>query len=174
MANEKILVVDDEEHIRQALRAALESEDFVVEEAENGKVAVDKTRSWRPRLVLMDVRMPVMDGHMASIEIKYDESLKNTKLIFLTANADDDSRNYGLGHGAEMYLTKPFKVDDLLDRVKSVLRDSTDSAPKKTGPSLSPPSPAPQIDAAARHAYLDKLKKKFNSLSSGLHFIMTG
>ena len=158
MAGEKILVVDDEAHIRQALRAALESEDFVVEEAENGKIAVEKTRAWRPRLVLMDVRMPVMDGHMASIEIKFDESLKNTKLIFLTANADDDSRNYGLGHGAEMYLTKPFKVDDLLQRVRELLRPFDDGEKKAPGPSA---APAPQIDAKARQEYLENLKKKF-------------
>ena len=160
MANEKILVVDDEEHIRQALRAALESEDFVVEEAENGKIAVEKTKLWRPRLVLMDVRMPVMDGHMASIEIKYDESLKNTKLIFLTANADDDSRNYGLGHGAEMYLTKPFKVDELLDRVKQVLRPFDDEDKKPMAPPSFAP-PAPEIDAQAKKDYLENLKKKF-------------
>ena len=117
MAGEKILVVDDEAHIRQALRAALESEDFIVEEAENGKIAVEKTKTWRPRLVLMDVRMPEMDGHMASIEIKYDESIKNTKLIFLTANADEDSRNYGLGHGAEGLVSVAVVFESFLDNL---------------------------------------------------------
>ena len=160
MSAEKILVVDDEAHIRQALRAALESEDFVVEEAENGKVAVEKTKSWKPDLILMDVRMPVMDGHMASIEIKYDEAIKHTKLVFLTANADDDSRNYGLGHGADMYLTKPFKVDDLLKRVCALVREDTPEAQELPKPSL-PEVEAPKLDPGAKQAYLDKLKAKF-------------
>ena len=162
MPNDKILVVDDEAPIRQALRATLESEGYKVEEAENGKIAVDKCKSWRPRLVMLDVRMPVMDGHMASIEIKYDESLKHTKIIFLTANADDDSRNYGLGHGAELYLTKPFKVDDLLEKVAEVLHPGEDAPPPRAiDTDLPPASPAPQIDDKARQEYLEKMKKRF-------------
>src|SRR5580692_1737783 len=103
MPKDKVLVVDDELHIRQALQASLESEGYQVQTAENGREAVEKCRAWRPALVLMDVRMPVMDGHLASIEIKYDQELKNTRLVFLTANADEDSRSLGLGHGAESY-----------------------------------------------------------------------
>ncbi len=160
MAAEKILVVDDELHIRQALQAALESDGYLVMTAENGKEAVEKCRTFRPALVIMDVRMPVMDGHMASIEIKYDETLKNTKLIFLSANTDDDSRNYGLGHGAESYLTKPFNVDDLLGRVGQLVRPALGSAP------AAPPPPAPpvlgglKVDEKAKAAYLESLKKK--------------
>src|SRR6185369_10480249 len=121
MPQEKVLVVDDELHIRQALQAALESEGYQVQTAENGKEGVEKCRAWRPALVLLDVRMPVMDGHLASIEIKYDEQLKNTKVAFLTANADEDSRSLGLGHGAETYMTKPFKVEELLARIEEIL-----------------------------------------------------
>lgn len=159
MAAEKILVVDDEPHIRAALQAALESDGYLVLTAENGKDGVEKCKSFRPALVMMDVRMPVMDGHMASIEIKYDDTLKNTKLIFLTANADDDSRNYGLGHGAEAYLTKPFQVDDLLARVGALLRPqgSSTAAPAPPVQKSAPPSPA---DEKAKAAYLEQLKKK--------------
>ncbi len=159
MAAEKILVVDDEPHIRQALQAALESDGYLVLTAENGKDGVEKCKTFKPALAILDVPMPVMDGHMASIEIKYDEQLKNTKIIFLTANADEDSRNYGMGHGAEMYLIKPFEVDDLLRRVASLLRpqQATEAAPPKP----SPAAPAAPVDAAARAAYLENLKKKF-------------
>jgi DNA-binding response OmpR family regulator len=158
MASEKVLVVDDEPHIRQALQAALESDGYVVMCAENGKDGVDKCKAFKPALAILDVRMPVMDGHMASIEIKYDDELKDTKIIFLTANTDDDSRNYGLGHGAEMYLNKPFNVDDLLMRVGGLLR------PSEGAPSAAAPAPAPEkarpVDEKARAAYLEKLKKK--------------
>jgi two-component system alkaline phosphatase synthesis response regulator PhoP len=162
MAAEKILVVDDEPHIRQALAAALESDGYLVMTAENGKEGVDKCKTFKPALVMLDVRMPVMDGHMASIEIKYDEALKNTKIIFLTANADDDSRNYGLGHGAEAYLTKPFEVDSLLQRIGALLRPQLGAGPAPKEQPAAPPAaaPAPAIDDKARAAYLENLKKK--------------
>lgn len=158
---EKVLVVDDEEHIRAALQASLESAGYEVQCAVNGKEGVEKCREWRPALVLMDVRMPVMDGHMASIEIKYDADLKNTKLVFLTANADEDSRSLGLGHGAESYLTKPFKVDDLLRRIDEILHPLGHPKAKEEEES-SAAAPAPVVDEQAKAAYLENLRKKFD------------
>jgi DNA-binding response OmpR family regulator len=160
----KILVVDDEAHIRAALTAALESEGYTVEQAENGKVAVEKCKKFRPDLAILDVRMPLMDGHMASIEIRYDESLKNVKFMFLSANADEDSKNYAFGHGAEAYLTKPFKVDDLLQKVDKILRPKKEEPPKKEAKAAEPLPPVPEVkvDEAARAKYLEDMKKKFN------------
>jgi two-component system alkaline phosphatase synthesis response regulator PhoP len=161
MAAEKILVVDDELHIRQALQASLEGEGYQVQTAENGKEGVEKCRAWRPALVILDVRMPVMDGHLASIEIKFDDQLKNTKVVFLTANADEDSRSLGLGHGAETYMTKPFKVEDLLHRVDEILHPFGSSKDPKADPAQAQASPAPVVDEAAKAAYLENLRKKF-------------
>lgn len=162
MAKEKILVVDDELHIRQALQASLESEGYQVQTAENGKDGVEKCRAWRPALVIMDVRMPVMDGHLASIEIKYDERLKDTRLVFLTANADEDSRSLGLGHGADSYLTKPFKVEDLLKRIEEVLHPF--GREEKPAQAAQSPAPPPKVvDEAAKAAYLENLRKKFGA-----------
>jgi two-component system alkaline phosphatase synthesis response regulator PhoP len=158
MAKDKILVVDDELHIRQALQASLESEGYQVQTAENGREAVEKCRTWRPALVLMDVRMPVMDGHMASIEIKYDQDLKNTRLVFLTANADEDSRSLGLGHGAESYLTKPFKVEILLKRIEEILHPLGSAKPEVEATPA--PVSAPLVDEKAKAAYLENLRKK--------------
>jgi len=163
MPKEKILVVDDELHIRQALQASLETEGYQVQTAENGKEGVEKCRSWRPALVILDVRMPVMDGHLASIEIKYDERLKDTRLVFLTANADEDSRSIGLGHGADSYLTKPFKVEELLKRVDEILHplgSREEKAPD--APTGSPAAPV-VVDEKAKAAYLENLRKKFGA-----------
>ena len=160
MAKEKILVVDDELHIRQALQASLESEGYQVQTAENGKEGVEKCKAWRPALVILDVRMPVMDGHLASIEIKYDERLKDTRLIFLTANADEDSRSLGLGHGADSYLTKPFKVEDLLKRIDEILHPfGRDEKPGPFAPAVAPV----MVDEAAKAAYLENLRRKFGA-----------
>lgn len=159
----KILVVDDEAHIRAALTAALESEGYTVEQAENGKIGVEKCKSFRPDLAILDVRMPVMDGHMASIEIRYDESLKNVKFMFLSANADEDSKDYAFGHGAEAYLTKPFKVDDLLARVEKILRPKKEEPKKEAKPAeTAPPLPEVKVDEKAKEKYMEDLKKKFN------------
>jgi two-component system alkaline phosphatase synthesis response regulator PhoP len=160
MEREKILVVDDEPHIRQALTAALESEGYQVECAGDGREGVDKCRSFRPALVLMDVRMPVMDGHLASIEIKYDAELKNTRLVFLTANADEDSRSAGLGHGAESYLTKPFQVDQLLKRIDEILHPLGSGRPLSPGAAAPHAAPAALVDDKAKAAYLETLRKK--------------
>jgi two-component system alkaline phosphatase synthesis response regulator PhoP len=166
MAKEKILVVDDELHIRQALQASLETEGYLVQTAENGKEGVEKCRAWRPALVILDVRMPVMDGHLASIEIKYDERLKDTRLVFLTANADEDSRSIGLGHGADSYLTKPFKVEDLLKRVDEILHPL--GSREEKAPDAAPGAPAAAgppavVDEKAKAAYLENLRKKFGA-----------
>lgn len=117
----KVLVVDDDAHIRQALQATLEGAGYSVRVAEDGRQGVDLCRSWRPDLVLMDLIMPVMDGHLASIEIKYDDELKDTKLVILTADPAEDSRSEGLGHGADAYVRKPFHGGELVKLVDSLL-----------------------------------------------------
>jgi two-component system alkaline phosphatase synthesis response regulator PhoP len=163
MAKEKILVVDDELHIRQALQASLESEGYLVQTAENGKEGVEKCRTWRPALVILDVRMPVMDGHLASIEIKYDERLKDIRVVFLTANADEDSRSIGLGHGAESYLTKPFKVEELLKRIDEILHPLGGREEKATDAAAPVPTTPAVVDEKVKSAYLENLRKKFGA-----------
>lgn len=119
----KILVVDDEPNIRLALQAAFEQAGYQVRCEADGRAGVAACLAWRPDLVLMDVLMPgELDGHGASIEIKYDEQLKDTPLLFLSADNSEESRSAGLGHGAEAYVTKPFKLEDLLSRVRDILQ----------------------------------------------------
>lgn len=161
MTNEKILVVDDELHIRQAVQAALESEGYQVQTAENGKEGVDKCRLWKPALVMLDIRMPVMDGHLAGIEIKYDDDLRNTKIVYLSANSDEDNRSLALGHGAETFISKPFKVEDLLRRVDEILHPLGSVKDVPAASAAPAAAPAPVVDAAAKARYLDGLRKKF-------------
>jgi two-component system alkaline phosphatase synthesis response regulator PhoP len=160
---QKILVADDEEHIRQALQACLESAGYAVFTAENGKRAVELAKLHKPQLALLDVRMPVMDGHMASIELRYDEELKGIKFMFLTANADEDSKDYAFGHGAEEYMLKPFKVAELLAKVAKVLgQPEAEAEPAKHAPAKQEEGPEPQLSEEARQRYLEKMKQKFS------------
>ncbi len=159
---QKIVVADDEEHIRQALQACLESAGYTVFAAENGRRAVELARQHKPDLAILDVRMPVMDGHMASIELRYDEELKGIKFMFLTANADEDSRDYAFGHGAEEYMLKPFKVGELLAKVAKVLgAGEAETEAAKAPPAKAEEGPEPQLDEEARQRYLETMKRKF-------------
>ena len=122
MAGEKVLVVDDSASVRLQLKAVLEGAGYAVRCIDGAERAVEECLGWQPKLVLLDVRMPGVDGHLAAIEIKYDERLKDTPLLFLSADASEESRSSGLGHGAEGYLTKPCAPAALLSKVGGILR----------------------------------------------------
>jgi len=104
MSGEKILVVDDSEPVRVFLESTLRGAGYAVRCAACGEDALGHCREWHPDLVLLDVLMPGMDGHMTAIEIKFDERLKDTPLLFLSADLSEESRSQGLGLGAEAYV----------------------------------------------------------------------
>jgi DNA-binding response OmpR family regulator len=122
MSGEKILVVDDSEPVRMLLESTLRGAGYAVRCADGGEAALRHCREWLPDLVLLDVLMPGMDGHMTAIEIKFDERLKDTPLLFLSADLSEESRSQGLGLGAEAYVTKPFEAGALLAKVGGILR----------------------------------------------------
>ena len=120
MAN-TILVVDDEKNIVQLARLYLGREGFRVEEAHDGKEALDKARALNPDLIVLDIMMPEMDGLSVCRELR---KTSNVPVIILTARSDDVDKIVGLEIGADDYLTKPFNPRELVARVKAVLRRS--------------------------------------------------
>ncbi|HEX7608224.1 MAG TPA: sigma-54 dependent transcriptional regulator, partial [Candidatus Cryosericum sp.] len=114
-----ILVVDDEENIRELLRESLEDEGYRVNVAKNGQEAVEKVKAMSPDTVLMDVKMPVMSGMDAFLKIK--ESQPDLPVIFLTAFGSSDLAISAMKSGAYDYLTKPFDVDEVKIKVKRAL-----------------------------------------------------
>ena len=118
----KILIVDDEEDIRELIRFNLERENYVVEEAENGKEAVLLAQQFQPNLIIMDVMMPEMDGMEACRQIREISSLKNTIVAFLSARNEDYSQIAGFDAGADDYIAKPIKPRVLLSRISALLR----------------------------------------------------
>jgi DNA-binding response OmpR family regulator len=118
MAN-TILVVDDEKNIVQLARLYLGNEGFNVEEAYDGKQALEKARTVNPDLVVLDVMMPEMDGLTVCKELRKTSSVP---VIILTARGDDVDKIVGLEIGADDYVTKPFNPRELVARVKAVLR----------------------------------------------------
>ncbi|MCL5257336.1 MAG: response regulator transcription factor [Chloroflexi bacterium] len=117
--NERILVVDDEEHVAELLRMILEREQFEVVEASDGREALEKVRDELPDIVILDVMMPEMDGFETLREIRQSSTVP---VIMLTVQAGDADRVRGLELGADDYVAKPFNHRELVGRVRAVLR----------------------------------------------------
>lgn len=121
---DKILIVDDEAPLRRLLQQSLEDlEDEGVEIllAEDGATALALIKSEMPRLVFLDVMMPAMNGFEVCDAVKNNLDLKNVTIILLTAKGQESDRHHGQESGADMYLTKPFDPDELLDIAAEIL-----------------------------------------------------
>lgn len=120
----KILIVDDEIDTLLPLKRSLQVEDYAVIEAFNGYEAIDKAKTEIPDLILLDLMMPEMDGYEACARLKNDALTKNIPIIILTAKDAVREKIKGLDIGADDYVTKPFNLNELKARIKSVLRRS--------------------------------------------------
>jgi len=118
----RILVVEDEPFIRQILKVQLETSGYTVATAENGVQALEEIKNNRPDLVLLDLMMPDMDGHEVCKRLKNCYETSNIPVIILTAKSDLGEKVRTLEHGANDYLTKPYEQDELLARVRNLLR----------------------------------------------------
>jgi diguanylate cyclase (GGDEF)-like protein len=117
-----ILVADDEPVNLALIRRRLEWEHYRVETAEDGGQAVEAARRVLPDLIILDVMMPVMDGLEACRLLKGDPATRDIPVIFLSALDDTDTKVRGLGLGANDYVSKPFRVEELLARVSVAIR----------------------------------------------------
>ncbi|MEX0785736.1 MAG: response regulator transcription factor [Dehalococcoidia bacterium] len=147
MAN-TILVVDDEKNIVQLARLYLNKEGFEVEAAYDGAQALEKARSVRPDLIVLDIMMPEMDGLAVCKELR---KTSNVPIIMLTARGDDVDRIVGLELGADDYVTKPFNPRELVARVKAVLRRTRDEAPSQSALEAN----GLRLDVASREVTVD-------------------
>lgn len=116
----KVLIVDDEPHIRKLLHAALTRGDYVTVEAQNAREALDRLRSERPDISLLDLGLPDRDG-LELVSLFKQES--DATLIIVSARDATDEKVAALDLGADDYLTKPFDTDELLARVRVALRN---------------------------------------------------
>ena len=119
MANEKILVVDDDANICELLRLYLTKEGYQVTVANDGEEGLEKFNAVKPDMVLLDVMMPGEDGFAVCRRIR---SLTEAPILFLSARTDEAAVLEGLGIGADDFLSKPFRVAELRARVAAHLR----------------------------------------------------
>jgi two-component system, OmpR family, response regulator MprA len=118
----RILVVDDERAVRESLRRALQLEGYEVELAEDGADALAKLNGGTPDAVILDVLMPTIDGLEVCRRIRREGN--SVPVLMLTARAEVESRVAGLDAGADDYLPKPFALEELLARLRALLRRS--------------------------------------------------
>ncbi|MFD9815663.1 response regulator transcription factor [Streptomyces sp. NPDC059080] len=128
----RILIVDDEPAVREALRRSLAFEGYATEEAVDGLDAVEKVASYDPELIVLDVLMPRMDGLTAARRLR--AGGVTVPILMLTARDTVGDRVTGLDAGADDYLVKPFELDELLARIRALLRRSSYAAAAGASP----------------------------------------
>jgi CheY-like chemotaxis protein len=121
-ANCRVLIADDIEDNRQLLAQLLAPIGFEIRLATNGEEAVKVFEQWRPDLILMDFRMPVMDGREAIRRIRAMAAGKNTKIIAVTASAMDENRQQLMEIGADDFISKPFREAELFEKIRAHLK----------------------------------------------------
>ena len=122
MANEKILVVDDEEDILELVRYNLEREGYRIIGASSGEEAMEKVSHESPDLIVLDLMLPGIDGLEVARRLRKDENSHTIPIVMLTAKGEESDIVTGLELGADDYVTKPFSPRVLVARIKAVLR----------------------------------------------------
>lgn len=123
----KILIIEDEERIRQFLQRGLSFEGYRIETSADGQTGLDMARDNPPDLVLLDLMLPGMDGIEVCRRIR---AASDVPILMLTAKETIEDRVIGLDAGADDYLVKPFAFDELLARVRALLRRSQPTQPQ--------------------------------------------
>ena len=117
----KILIVDDEPFILKSLSFVLVREGFEIDTATNGLETIEKIRENKPDVVLLDIRMPKMNGLEVCQWIRQDSNFKSIYIIILTTRGADMERERGFSIGADEYMTKPFSPSSVVQRLKEIL-----------------------------------------------------
>jgi len=120
MSEHRILVVDDEPNIVEVITMALKFEGFEVASAGTGREALEQVALFRPHLIILDVMLPDMEGFDVAERLGAQRS--ETPIIFLTARDDTSDKIRGLSSGGDDYVTKPFSLEELIARVRTILR----------------------------------------------------
>ena len=120
----KIFIIEDEPSIIQLVQHNLEKEGFIVSSSINGNNGLKELKKFEPNLLLLDWMLPDLSGIEICKNIRKDMKLKSLPIIMLTAKGEDEDKIKGLDSGVDDYLTKPFSFNELLARIKAVLRRS--------------------------------------------------
>ena len=116
----RVLVVDDDEVIRQLIAVNLTLEGFDVATAVDGQDCLDKVAAVSPDVITLDVMMPRLDGWVTAMELRKNPATSHVKVVLITARAQDDDRSRGQQMGVDAYLTKPFDPTEMIRIVREL------------------------------------------------------
>ena len=117
----RILLVEDEPEFRLGLRIRLEANGYEIIEAKDGAEGLDMARNQAPDLIILDLMLSKMDGYQVARLLKFDEKRRGIPIVMLTARSQQNDRETGLAVGADAYVTKPFKSEELLEIVARLI-----------------------------------------------------
>jgi DNA-binding response OmpR family regulator len=122
MEKKKILVVDDQVDLVKTIQFALELEQYKVLVSYNGEDALNQARKENPDLILLDIMLPKLDGYKVCRLLKFDEKYKHIPILMMTAKTQEKDKLIGKETGANEYITKPFDMDELMQKIETYLR----------------------------------------------------
>jgi len=155
-----ILIIEDDKIVGKTIERCLRIDNYHVTVSETGVDGLQSARRTPPDLVILDVVMPGMDGFAVCTEMRRDALLAEVPILFLTARAKDEDKITGLSNGADDYMTKPFNVDELLLRIRAILRRSRHGQPDVE-------------DLSAQKAKTGKTKAEKKSIRIGKYVLNT-
>jgi len=123
----KVLLVEDEKNIILGVRTSLEAVGYEVHVVEDGEAALDFVRNQKPDLILLDLLLPKVDGFEVCAKLKKDAETKDIPVVVLTAKATEEDRRKVMELGADAYMTKPFRPQELWDEIKKYLPEGQQS-----------------------------------------------
>lgn len=124
----KILIVDDEKDLVEIVKLGLAPLGYEIFEAYDGNEGLEKARSIKPDLIILDLMLPKMDGYQVCRMLKFDINYKDIPIILLTARAAKNDIKMGEEAGANAFITKPFKHEVLKDKIESLLKQQSKGA----------------------------------------------
>lgn len=122
MDQKKILIVDDESDLVEMISIRLEANNYQVVAAYDGQQALEKVRTEKPDLIVLDIMIPKLDGYKVCRMLKFDEKYKHIPIILFSARAQESDKLLGEQVGADAYITKPFEPKTLLDKIQELLK----------------------------------------------------
>ena len=118
----KILIVDDEPNIVMTLEYTFKKSNYEVFIARDGQEALDILKTNFPDIIILDIMMPMVDGFATLEQIRKDANLQHTKVMFLSAKNKESDIEKGLALGADAYMTKPFSIKKVVEKVEELLK----------------------------------------------------
>jgi DNA-binding response OmpR family regulator len=122
MDKKRILIIDDEEDILTVLKFRLGANNYEVLTASDGQEGLNKARTEKPDLIILDLMLPKLDGYKVCRMLKFDESYKAIPIVMFTARVQQKDEELGKEMGADAYITKPFEPEILLEKIRQLLK----------------------------------------------------